>query len=374
VASVEKLGSGKWRVRWRDPDGRARSRRVSTARAAQQLQREVELARDLGRRWEPAPLHSTGLDELLRAYLIDRKAIRAESTLGVMAAQLEVFRRFLRHEQPRGRLWPDMLSRQLLADYYAWLGRSDTTRPHIAQRSDVTRRGYLHAAQAFWRWLDNHDDYCDLVPRAKSLAFARPASGRPVLAPTWPEVDQMIAACQSEEARRFAVLLRFTGLRAGQAVRLEWTDVDLDRALLTIRGELGKSVGERAGRIMPLAGALVTELATWGSREGRLFQWTSRSMVTLRVRQAWEASGVREEVWKRRPCHSLRKAFRSGLLSMGANSDAIEYLVGHMEGSRWTYTDAMAALPLRETVDMVPAVGDAGASCVRLVSGVRRES
>jgi integrase len=70
---------------------------------------------------------------------------------------------------------------------------------------------------------------------------------------------------------RLCTLLRFTGLRVDeQVMKLRWSDVDLERAELTIRGELGKSAAEREGRIVPISPHLVEILSGWGVREGYL--------------------------------------------------------------------------------------------------------
>ena len=54
---------------------------------------------------------------------------------------------------------------------------------------------------------------------------------------------------------------------------------------------------------------------------------------------------------------AFRKGFRSGLKKAGADSEAIEYLLGHSQGLIDTYTDP-DALPLREAVDKIPALGE----------------
>lgn len=93
MATVEKRGDG-WRVRWRDPDGQARSRQCPSARVARELHREVEDAIARGQRWAPAaatryPL----LRDLIAAYLRDlnrthrpRTVLRAHASLGSFLA------------------------------------------------------------------------------------------------------------------------------------------------------------------------------------------------------------------------------------------------------------------------------------------------
>jgi DNA-binding NarL/FixJ family response regulator len=64
---------------------------------------------------------------------------------------------------------------------------------------------------------------------------------------------------------------------------------------------------------------------------------------------------VRREVWYRRPDHAFRRGFKTGLLARKAIADAVDFLQGHVGGgARARYIDAWQALPLRETIAMVP--------------------
>lgn len=74
------------------------------------------------------------------------------------------------------------------------------------------------------------------------------------------------------------------------------------------------------------------------------------------MRLAWQRAGVRPEVWQRRPDHAFRRAFRTGLLALGANPDAVDYLQGHeIAGSRGSSIDAQQ-LPLAAALALIPAI------------------
>jgi hypothetical protein len=173
-------------------------------------------------------------------------------------------------------------------------------------------------------------------------------------------MDACIAAAIGPQ-RRVAIVMRYTGLRVGQVMRLRWDDVDLEASTLRIRPELGKSRAESVGRTVPISAHLVREMAGWGLREGWLipsFRQPGPRERTFRARdlgRAWERAGVRAEVWQGRPDHAFRKGFRSELRRAGGDSEAVEYLLGHRlgRGEEGTYTDP-DALPLRATVDLIP--------------------
>ena len=73
--------------------------------------------------------------------------------------------------------------------------------------------------------------------------------------------------------------------------------------------------------------------------------------------RAWQRAGVPIEV-RKQPTHAFRKGFKSGLLALGGHPDAIDFLQGHVlgRGSRSRYIDPYTALPLKETVALVPTI------------------
>jgi site-specific recombinase XerD len=76
---------------------------------------------------------------------------------------------------------------------------------------------------------------------------------------------------------------------------------------------------------------------------------------------------VRAEVWARQPHHAFRKGFASGLKRLGADNEAVEYLLGHSLQLRGIYVSA-DALALVEAVALVPDPF-AAALPARLVGG-----
>ena len=164
------------------------------------------------------------------------------------------------------------------------------------------------------------------------------------------------------------LILRFTGLRKGQAMRLQWDDLDLTANMLRIRPELGKTRSERQGRVIPVSPYLGEELAGLGRREGFIIDTAGANRVakTEMVMAAWSRAGVREQVWagiadKRRaqPCHAMRHGFITGLLAGGAKRELVQVLVGHKGDITSRYTDHTHLLPqLREVVALVPPLHD----------------
>lgn len=351
-----------WSVRWRAIDGRQRRHKCPDKRAAIRIAAEVEASAARGVDWQPPRDRQgpTRIEDVTAAYLAHRSIRVAKDTLRVDGNHLELVGRFL---TLRNVTLLRELSRPLLDDLLAWLLRPKGGM-HGHQRAPQTANKVASAALMLWRWAE--DRYPD-APRAPHELDLAPAVRAQVVAPTWAEMDACVLAARGW-MRQLATWLRYTGLRVGESMLLEWRDIDMDRGLLTIRAELDKN---RVGRTIPLHPALLDAIATWGKREG--FVIPCGRMQTREVRgrdlaRAWARAGVREVVWRQRPDHAFRKGFKTGLRALGADVDAADFLQGHQlgAGSRGRYIDG-AHLPLAATLSMVPVIGG-GAAASNVVS------
>ena len=187
-------------------------------------------------------------------------------------------------------------------------------------------------------------------------------------------MDACVLRCRGWQ-RKLVTWLRYTGLRVGESMLLLWSDVDVDRSILTIRPEISKT---GVGRVVPLSPFIVDEIASWGKREGYLIPSgrckgaRERQARSRDIARAWARAGVRPEVWTRRPDHAFRKGFKTGLLALKAHPDAIDFLQGHQGagGARVSYIDPWQALPLKETAKLVPKIGATDGNVVALPRAV----
>jgi integrase len=341
MASIDKRRNG-YRVRWRDPDGRARSRQCPNHTTAKSLAREVEEANASGRRWEPRDAcPRPELQVIFRAYMRDANRVLRPQTAIRYARALDQFIRWTecRFANQRGPITADILSKHTLAEWYEDLAKMGR---HGRPRSPATCRKLVEVLQLAWAWSYDDDVFGEFVPRPRKLRMPR-EDGMPTIAPTWAEMDACILHCTGWRSE-LAILLRFTGLRVQQAMGLRWDDFNLDRATLRVRGELGKSQQERRGRIIPVSAHLVDRMRTWDHHTSWVIQ-SSRAKGGDRERmarardmeRAWSRAGVRKDAYCKRPHHAYRKGFVSELKRARADVDAVEFLVGHSLGLRGVY-------------------------------------
>lgn len=354
MATIEKRGDG-WRVRWRDPDGTSRSRQCPTARSARELKLDVEETSARGRRWEPAKtVRSPLLSELIKAYLADLERIgRAPRTHDRAYYALDPFNEWVRARTRSDSPTVDALTRSLVEAYDA----------HRATCSVSTRRTSLWAIGQMWLWGWHHPEWRAALSEPSMPAKPRQVRQAPT-APTWEQLDTIVhlAAMEAQRAParlwvyRLTVLMRGLGWRVTQCLGLQWAD--LEPAGMRLRGELGKTDAERAGRLVPIAPWLRAELETWARTSDTIAGAVpnTRSSCTV-VAMLWRSSDLPPALYTQRPDHAFRIGLVSGLTSLRADREAVEHYVGHViTGVRAHYVDP-STLPLAEVAAMIPPIG-----------------
>ena len=129
----------------------------------------------------------------------------------------------------------------------------------------------------------------------------KPAFRRPKLPPgrvralTSKEAERLIAA--AKHLRPLIIFLLYTGARAGEALNLDWRDVDLKRRHATFRATKN---GETRG--VPLPPRVVTALGEYPHRVGRVFlnrrgrpysvEWSAGSPIAAAFASAVRAAAV----------------------------------------------------------------------------------
>lgn len=160
------------------------------------------------------------------------------------------------------------------------------------------------------------------------------------------EVRRLLDAAAEEGDLVFALYATavYTGLREGELAGLEWSDVDLERRLITVQRSFGGPTKADDVRYVPILDALLPMLRQWRlrcpgkhvfpNRDGRMHQPASRIFQEV-LRRVLRTGGFAEtprEGRKPRPhvtFHGLRHTFASHWVMKGGDLFKLQRILGH---------------------------------------------
>jgi integrase len=149
------------------------------------------------------------------------------------------------------------------------------------------------------------------------------------------EADQLIRAVQDQHWRAMITVALRTGLRLGELVALDWSDVNLETRLLTVRRSAfgNQIVSPKSNRIrhIPLTGEVQRTLQPIRRSSGLVFSRSGTTPLNDQVARRAIArlrreAGIRHIGW-----HVLRHTFASHLVTAGVSIKAVQELLGHSD-------------------------------------------
>lgn len=391
--NVQEITKGTWRLRWREfpvVDGvrreKTRSYTVGDERTAERLKVQIRDALDVHGTWDPPTVvvrSPCNLEAKSVEWLVAKRGRGLEeSTIGTATSAITGFFAGVRAVRKIGAeegIPGTVLNRKLFTDlmnHWREGGMSDSRIYDIGRYTTD-----------FWRWLSDLDEGervgVEAAPRdLKSVLPRKPAAADPPPAPTMAEMDATLREAgrrRSPELQDVLTVLRFTGLREGQAMALLVQDIELaPEPRLWI--DTGKGRSEKRGRWVPLSPHLATMFARLvaGKEPGDLvFRCGSRKDLaipssTMRaLLEACEKRGeLRKDVWRPKTRDNSRTThmYRAGLQAFWeyplrgkrpVSRKAIDALVGHARAGESVrdlhYAPALWE-EMKRAVEMLPGV------------------
>ncbi len=243
TVTVQKNGKY-WQARWYDSNGRQRGKSLGrcTKREANAKARELESRLNNG-------ASPQGHTPTLAAYCERFLANRPDLSEGTAALYRQTIRSLCDHFGPNCRL--DRITRADAADWRASLSRAGMAAATISRKTREAKCLFKAATDE------------DAIPYSP---FERLKATTPPSDKQWKYVDQetlgrLLFACPSDHWQRLLALCRLAGLRQGEALRLQWADVDLKRRQLLIRNPEGHQTTKKRSRKVPICPELYRLLA-----------------------------------------------------------------------------------------------------------------
>jgi integrase len=329
VEKIQRASGPVWRVRWRDEQGRARSRVVGRKADALALDTDLKRAKRLGASAPVANQRET-LAEFSKLWWARHAAPNlARHTREGYASALDV------HIIPRlGNTRLQALSTEMISDMRADMTAGGVGDP--ATRKVLTILQSILERAVEWRHLDSNPARPVRKPSQQRTRVVRP------LAPNTIEAIRayLLATDRQADATLISVLA-YAGLRPGEAIGLRWHDLG-QRTLLVERsvafGQL-KSTKTASTRSVRLLAPLADDLHAWRRATDRdaetdlIFPapdgspWNADRARNWRKRtfaDAAEAAGVPNA----RP-YDLRHSYVSLLIAQGATVVEVARQAGH---------------------------------------------
>lgn len=267
----------------------------------------------------------------LAAQYVEDLRVRRYSASSIEKAQLELGR-LCHHLRERKITDARAVTEAGLAAYARTLAEHMTRTGH--RLAPASRAAALSIVRRFWAWLEARAIVLQnparilTLPKATSLprGILTIAQARRLMAAPYPGSPVGL------RDRAILELFYGAGLRLGEAVRTDVTDLDLRSGLLLVRNGKG-----RKDRIVPICGAAAAALDTYLSASRReLVARVDSALFLSRDGARLGAAGLRariqyygRRIGVRLTPHALRHSCATHLLRGGADLRHVQALLGH---------------------------------------------
>lgn len=288
----------------------------STEKDALARQAELRGKRSRGERVVPTSL---SLGEWLDEWLVEQEHRLQPSTLvsyrdGVRRLKEHVGRRKLREVDVD--VVARLVSELQKKGYKAWTIRGTLT-PLSRAMQTAQRRGFVSSNPV--RELDKSE---------------RPKGDQRKMRILSSEEIAVLLPAVSDGYRPLITALLFTGMRIGEALALEWSDVDFDGGLVRVRGGKTENAARSIVMIPSLARVLRAHQMASGRRDGLVFatalgtKQLPGNVLKRGLKKALERAGLEPLT-----LHELRHTFASILIGQGFDVTFVADQLGHADPS-----------------------------------------
>ncbi|MCS7234183.1 MAG: tyrosine recombinase XerC [Synergistetes bacterium] len=249
----------------------------------------------------------TILDEFLRELALFKGF--SEHTLKAYSSDICEFLSFLEDRSLE-------LNRYTLWEYRDYLSSQGYERSSIARK--------LSSLRSFLRFLREKGFLKESLERV----LKNPRMNRSLpKALSVEEVEKLISSALDSRERAIVEFIYATGVRVGELVSLNWSDIDWINEIVRVVGKGGKE------RIVPIGSKALEALKAYGKESGMsgpLFKNKNGDRLTARsVERIIRAMALRAGLKGHVTPHVLRHSFATHLLEGGADLRMVQEMLGH---------------------------------------------
>ncbi len=186
-------------------------------------------------------------------------------------------------------------------------------------KTETSKATFFRYARMFFRWA-RLARFISENPLDGARA-PRATPGRNILTPE--QMKQMVNAEMPDDVRALVLLGGFAGLRTIEVARMDWEDVDLQRAQIYVRPEVSKQHDGMLERVVDFTPPLKKRAKFFKNKKGRIVTGSMEALYERRRKVALSLG------WPEWPDNALRHSFATYHLAQCGNAPLTAYQMGH---------------------------------------------
>jgi integrase len=146
------------------------------------------------------------------------------------------------------------------------------------------------------------------------------------------EIEELLALARDSYLHVFLAVLAYTGMRRGEALALEWSDIDFEAKVISVNSRKQSRTRAYTPREIEMHEALASILLSHRERQpkGR-YVFAGEDLVPLSADRAWPDFKrlTKGTAFEGIGFHALRHSFSSNLARAGVDDRIIDHFMGH---------------------------------------------
>jgi integrase len=333
--TLSKRSNGLYYVWYIDRDGKRKKISTGTKLKQEATRFLVDFAhKQKAQEAQPAPLT---LSQFTQEFLAHSACVHAPKTSQVYATALQEFRLIV------GDLLLSEVTPRTIEEFIRAKHRSVT---------DATVRTYFtHLSAAFETGRQWHHIATNPFKEAKKPGVAEAV---PVFL-TEEEFNRLLANVVDGQLRDVFIAAALTGLRLGELLALQWSDIDFSGKTILIQSKAFFKTKSRRIRRIAITDQLSDVLLQRreGSQSSYVFQKEERRLRGEWVSKSFKAAVRKAGLDERLHFHSMRHAYASWLVQKGASLYEVQKLLGHSSIAVTQIYAHLAPSELHDTVNRI---------------------
>ena len=267
------------------------------------------------------------LQEFFTKYLDWVRANKRYETLKTYRGVIKQFTLFLQ-QHPNVRRIKDV-STSLLEEYKIWRRQSVKT---WTLNNDIKELKSIFNKAIEWSYL--------FVSPAKNVGYIEITDAKPIRCLSDEEYKRFFEVCKQDSKEYYPIFytLCHTGMRRGEILGLDWTDVDFKRGMIHIRSKddfkpkgIDKKSKQAKARQIPMHDHLKTVLYKLRQPSGKVFTYRGQPYSDNRLRRVLMRIAKQAGIDGLTRLHELRHSYATFLVKRGVDIYKVKELLGHSD-------------------------------------------